>query len=237
VGPNGAEWEPHDILFAGMQIHVRYFAVVKERLRSDGETLEVPANIDVRRAVDLLAERHADLGPLRKHIQVAVNMEMVPLSQTLRDGDELALIPPVAGGARLAIIVPDRPPSLDHVVDAVRAPAIGGIVAFVGLVRASSQGRSVEKLDYEAYAAMAEKVFHEICDEIEARHVGVALAIEHRVGALRVGDVAVALAAGAPHRAEAFTAARELIDELKKRAPIWKKETGPDGTEWVGMGP
>jgi MoaE-MoaD fusion protein len=220
-----------------MQIHVRYFAVVRERLRSDGETLEVPAGADVRSAIDVLAERHADLGRLRKYLQVAVNKEMVPLTQALNDGDELALIPPVAGGVRLAVVVPDRAPSLDHVVEAVRAPSIGGVVAFVGLVRGSSQGHAVEKLEYEAYAAMAEKVFGEICGEIEARHAGVVLAIEHRVGALRVGDIAVALAAGAPHRAEAFQAARELIDELKKRAPIWKKETGPDGTEWVGMGP
>jgi molybdopterin converting factor subunit 1 len=220
-----------------MQIHVRYFAVVRERLRSDGETLEVPAGADVRSAIDVLAERHADLRRLRKYLQVAVNKEMVPLTQALNDGDELALIPPVAGGARLAVIVPDRAPSLDRVVEAVRAPSIGGVVAFVGLVRGSSQGHAVEKLEYEAYAVMAEKVFGEICAEIEARHDGVVLAIEHRVGALRVGDIAVALAAGAPHRAEAFQAARELIDELKKRAPIWKKETGPDGTEWVGMGP
>jgi MoaE-MoaD fusion protein len=220
-----------------MQIHVRYFAVVRERLRSEGETLELPAGADVQRAVDILAGRHAELGPLRRYLQVAVNQEMVPSSQSLEDGDELALIPPVAGGARLAVVVPDRAPSLDHVVEAVRAPTIGGIVAFIGLVRGDSQGHAVEKLEYEAYAAMAAKVFHEICDEIEARHSGTVLAIEHRVGALRVGEVAVALAAGAPHRAEAFTAARELIDELKKRAPIWKKETGPDGTEWVGMGP
>src|SRR5262249_34618143 len=151
--------------------------------------------------------------------------------------DELALIPPVAGGARLARVVDDRAPSLDAVVDAIRGKDIGGIVAFVGLVRSRSAGRDVEKLEYEAYAAMAEKVFHESCDEIEGRYAGVRLALEHRVGPLVVGDAAVALAAGAPHRAEAFAAARELIDELKKRAPIWKKETGPDGTEWVGMGP
>ncbi len=114
---------------------------------------------------------------------------------------------------------------------------MGGVVAFVGLVRDASQGRAVVRLEYEAYAGMAEKVFHQICDEIEARIPGVRLALEHRTGALAVGDVAVAMAAAAPHRAEAFRACQALIDELKQRAPIWKKETGPDGTRWVGMGP
>jgi len=221
-----------------MQIFVRYFAVVRERLRSDGEPLDVPESADVARALDVLLERHEALRPMRKHLQVAVNQELVPTSHRLREGDELALVPPVAGGAdRLTRVVGERAPSLDKVVAAVRGPEIGGIVAFIGLVRGRSQGRDVETLDYEAYAQMAEKVFGTICDEIEVRHPGVRLAIEHRTGHLVVGDIAVALAAGAPHRAEAFAAARELIDELKKRAPIWKKETGPDGTEWVGMGP
>ena len=220
-----------------MQIQIRYFAVVRERLRRDTETLELPSGANAGQALDRLAEKHEALAPLRRYLQIAVNQETVPPSHPLHDGDELALIPPVAGGTRLAIVVSDRAPSLDHVVEAVRAADIGGIVAFVGLVRGRSQGHSVEKLEYEAYAEMAEKVFHTICDEIEARHAGVRLAIEHRTGLLAVGDVAVALAAGAPHRGEAFAAARELIDELKHRAPIWKKETGPDGTEWVGMGP
>ena len=220
-----------------MKIQVRYFAVVRERLGRDGETIELPAGADAGHALDELAERHALLRPLLRYLQIAVNQETVAASHPLRDGDELALIPPVAGGARHAIVVGDRAPSLDNVVAAVRSSEIGGVVAFVGLVRARSQGRDVEKLEYEAYAAMAEKVFHTICDEIEARYPGTRLAVEHRTGLLEVGDVAVALAAGSPHRGEAFAAAKELIDELKKRAPIWKKETGPDGTEWVGLGP
>jgi molybdopterin synthase catalytic subunit len=220
-----------------MKIQVRYFAVVRERLGRDEETLEVAPGASVGDALALLAERHGVLAPLRKYLQVAVNQETVPADHALADGDELALIPPVAGGARLARVVGEEQPSLDRVVAGVRGPSIGGVAAFVGLVREQSQGHQVTSLEYEAYAAMAERVFNQICDEIEARYPGARLAVEHRVGRLAVGDVAVALAAGAPHRAEAFAAARELIDELKRRAPIWKKETGPDGTEWVGMGP
>jgi molybdopterin synthase catalytic subunit len=220
-----------------MRIHVRYFAVVRERLGRGDDEVELPDGADVAAALDALAARHAPLAPLRRYLQVAVNQETVVASHALRDGDELALIPPVAGGARLARIVVDRPPSVDACVDAVRGAGMGGIVTFVGLVRNVSQGRAVSRLEYEAYPEMAEKVFHAICDEIEAQIPGVRLALEHRTGVLAVGDVAVAMAAAAAHRGEAFRACQALIDELKKRAPIWKKETSPDGIHWVGMGP
>jgi MoaE-MoaD fusion protein len=220
-----------------MRIHVRYFAVVRERLGRSDEELDLPAGADVAAALDALAARHDALGPLRRYLQLAVNQETVPARHALADGDELALIPPVAGGSRLARVVADRAPSLDACIDAVRGGGMGGVVGFVGLVRDASQGRAVSRLEYEAYAEMAERVFHAICDEIEAQIPGVRLAVEHRTGVLGVGDVAVAMAAAAPHRGEAFRACQALIDELKKRAPIWKKETGPDGTSWVGMGP
>jgi MoaE-MoaD fusion protein len=221
-----------------MRVNVRYFAVVRERLKLESEVVEVADGADVRAAMEVLVGRHAALAALRPHLRVAVNQEVVAVEHELRDGDELALIPPVAGGAeRLAKVVADRAPSIDAVVAAVRGPETGGVVTFIGLVRNRSQGRDVVKLEYEAYAEMAEKVFRDLCDEIEARHPGVRLAVEHRVGALEIGDVAVAIAAAAPHRGEAFRACQEMIDELKQRAPIWKKETGPDGTHWVGMGP
>ena len=221
-----------------MRVNVRYFAVVKERLRRDTDTLELAAPIDVSGALDALVARHPELGGMRRYLQVAVNQELAAQTRELADGDELALIPPVAGGAdRLARIVADRAPSVDAVLAAVRGPQIGGVAVFVGLVRARSQGRDVTRLEYEAYAEMAEKVFRELCEEIEGRHEGARVAVEHRTGVLDIGDVAVVVAAGAPHRAEAFTACREMIDRLKEKAPIWKKETGPDGTSWVGMGP
>ena len=131
----------------------------------------------------------------------------------------------------------DRPPSLDGVCRAVAGPGLGGMVTFTGLVRDHSQGRAVVRLEYEAYVPMAEKVFGELCEEIERELPGTRLAVEHRVGTLLVGDVAVVIAAAAPHRAEAFRACQAMIDRLKERAPIWKKEIGPDGDSWVGMGP
>jgi MoaE-MoaD fusion protein len=221
-----------------MRVNVRYFAVVRERLGRETDEIDLPDKADVRAALDALARRHPGLTTLRPYLQIAVNQATVSSTHTLADGDELALIPPVAGGAdRLARVISDRKPSADAVMTAVSGPMTGGIVVFVGLVRARSQGRDVTRLEYEAYVEMAEKVFRDLCDEIEARHDGVRLAVEHRTGALAVGDVAVVIAAGAPHRSEAFVACKEMIDLLKERAPIWKKETGPDGTTWVGMGP
>jgi molybdopterin synthase catalytic subunit len=220
-------------------VHVRYFAVVRERIGREEETIEVPAGATVGSALDQLGLRHDALRALRRYLQVAVNQEMAGPERSLAEGDELALIPPVAGGAgseRHAIVV-DRPPSLDACLAAVRDARLGGVVTFTGIVRARSQGRDVERLEYEAYAGMAEKVFAEIADEIERFFAGTRVAIEHRVGKLVVGDVAVVIAVAAPHRQEAFRACHEVIDRLKARAPIWKKEIGPDGSSWVGMGP
>jgi len=222
---------------------VRYFAVLRERVRCDGEVLDLADGATVRAALDVLAARHPAVAALRGRFRAAVNQDMVGDDAPLREGDELALIPPVAGGApadaaaRLARMVHDRAPSLDIVVDAVRSPDAGAIATFTGLVRRHNQGRAVERLEYEAYDAMANKVMSELCDAIEAEMAGVRVAVEHRAGALVVGDVAVAIAASAPHRAEAFAACRAMIERLKEKAPIWKKEIGPDGAEWIGLGP
>jgi molybdopterin synthase catalytic subunit len=219
-----------------MKIQVRYFAVLRERLRSEGETLELPEGATVADALAVLAERHEPFGALRGRCQTAVNQTMVRADEELHDGDELALIPPVAGGERHARLL-DEPLSLDRVVRAVASPDAGGIVTFTGVVRRHSAGREVERLEYEAYREMAEKVMRELCDQIESEIAGARLAVEHRAGALVVGDAAVVIAASAPHRAEAFAACRALIDRLKQSVPIWKKEIGPDGAEWVGLGP
>jgi MoaE-MoaD fusion protein len=224
-----------------MRIQVRYFAVFRERLRSEGEELELPAGATIGQALDALAARHEIIDRLRGRFQVALNQEMSPLDAALADGDELALIPPVAGGAdrarpRHARMVPDRP-SLDRCTAAVVGPDMGGLVTFTGLVRRHSQGRAVERLEYEAYAEMADRVMVRLCEQIEGEIAGCRLAVEHASGVLKVGDVAVVIAAAAPHRAEAFAACRALIDRLKESVPIWKKEVGPDGSEWVGLGP
>jgi molybdopterin synthase catalytic subunit len=257
-----------------MQIQVRFFAVLRERVRRDGQALELPDGATVAAAVDALAAEHDAVGAMRGRFQTAVNHAMVPPETALADGDELALIPPVAGGTqegdgvdhpkpvpargpgeagvsdsrvdapvaggagdRVARMVHDRAPSLDVCVAAVKTPETGGIATFTGCVRRRNQGRDVERLEYEAYDEMANKVLRELCEAIEAEIPDARLAVEHRAGVLAVGDVAVVIAAAAPHRAEAFAACREMIERLKRDVPIWKKEVGPDGEEWIGQGP
>jgi molybdopterin synthase catalytic subunit len=124
--------------------------------------------------------------------------------------------------------------SVDECLSAVQSPEMGGIALFLGVVRDHNQGRDVSLLEYQAYAAMAEKELRAIADEIEREIPGARLACLHRTGALAVGDVAVICAAAAPHRGEAFSACRELIDRLKARVPIWKREHGATGPHWIG---
>jgi molybdopterin synthase catalytic subunit len=127
-----------------------------------------------------------------------------------------------------------EPLSVDECVRAVAHASAGGIDVFIGAVRDSNDGRAVTVLEYEAYLSMAEKEMARIAVEIENEIPGVRLAVLHRVGRLVVGDVAVVCAASAPHRQQAFDACRALIDRIKARVPIWKREHGPDGPYWVG---
>jgi MoaE-MoaD fusion protein len=217
-------------------VSILYFAAARERAGVAEEQLSLPAPATVRALLELLAARHVALVPLLPHLRVAVNQSFVGLDDAVPEGAEVALIPPVAGGAGVFRVV-DRPPTLDEVVAAVRDAARGGLVTFTGVVREESRGRRVLRLTYEAYVAMAERVLAGVGGEAEQRWPGVRLAIVHRVGVLVPGEVAVVIAAAAPHRSAAFEACRFAIERLKQDAPIWKRETYQDGEEWVGLGP
>jgi len=222
-----------------MKVRVLYFAVFRERLGTDAEDVELGDGAGVPALVAALEERHDVVRALRGRYRVAVNQTMAAGDEALADGDEVALIPPVAGGADAArhVLLSSAPLSLDRCIAAVAGPDAGGLVTFTGAVRATSHGERIERLEYEAYPDMAEKVMAELCAAIETELPGVRVAVEHRVGVLAIGDVAVVIAAAAPHRAEAFTACRAMIDRLKADVPIWKKEVGESGAEWVGLGP
>ena len=139
------------------------------------------------------------------------------------------------------ISVQDQPLSVDAAIAFVKHPGCGAVVVMIGCVRDHAvQGGAtiaVNKLEYEAYADMATKVIAQIADKVCARIPGVKASVQHRVGPLDVGDLAVVVAASAPHRAEAFEACSEIIDRLKEDAPIWKREHGKDGVTWVGLKP
>lgn len=128
----------------------------------------------------------------------------------------------------------ETPLSVADTAAAVSGPHVGGIDLFLGAVRDHNDGRAVTRLEYHAYVSMAEKEMRRIAEEIERELPGVKLAALHRIGSLAVGDLAVVCAAGAVHRGEAFQACRALIDRIKHRVPIWKREHGPDGPYWVG---
>lgn len=129
----------------------------------------------------------------------------------------------------------EDPPNLAQLVRAVAGPGQGGVVSFIGYVRGQTDGRTTSRLEYEAYRPMAERSLTDIIDRCEKAAPGVRVAVAHRVGTLEVGDIAVVIAASAPHRAEAFQAARTCIELIKLETTIWKKEFGPDGADWVGI--
>ena len=221
-----------------MQIRVLYFAVFRERLDREEEVLELPAAATVAVAVAALANRHPLIAQLRDRFRIAVNQDFVASdAHVLADRDELALIPPVAGGVDRHVLLTSEALSLDRCVAAVRTREMGGIVTFTGTVRIENHGATIDHLNYEAYGPMAIREMTRICTEVEAEIAGVRVAVEHRIGTLAIGDLAVVIAAAAPHRAEAFAACRAVIDRLKQSVPIWKKEFGTAGEEWIGLGP
>jgi molybdopterin synthase catalytic subunit len=136
--------------------------------------------------------------------------------------------------ARADVELSAEPLSLERVVSAVEHPGAGAVATFVGTVRNTNAGHAVTLLEYEAYASLACAEMGRILAEIAREIPGVRVAVHHRVGALEVGEAAVVCAASAPHRDEAFVACRLVIDRVKARVPIWKREHGPDGPYWVG---
>jgi molybdopterin synthase catalytic subunit len=203
-----------------MMVSVRLFAGLRERAGADVVELELPEG---GRVVDAL-ER---LGAVTNGVPVvmAVNREYAAEDTPLGPGDELALIPPVSGGSvgALHVRVTDEPLVLEPLLEHVRDPRAGAVVSFLGVTR------EVPELQYEAYAEMAEREIVKLVERAIERHGLCAAAAEHRVGVVPLSEPSVAVVASAAHRDAAFAGAREMIDEIKARVPIWKKEEG----EWV----
>ena len=162
-----------------------------------------------------------------------MNQRYAPRETALAEGDEVAVIPPVSGGA---FLLSDEPLSLDRVVEEVRDERAGAIATFTGTTRLTSRGRTVLQLDYEAYEGMAESVMAEIGEEVRRRYDLCEVAIHHRTGRVGIGETSVVIAVSAPHRADALAACQDAIDALKERVPLWKKESYEGGEEWIGHG-
>ena len=215
-----------------MRIEVIFFAAARELAGTDRGSFDlgVPTVAELARAI---AERHPALVPLMPRLRIAVNRAFVSAGHTLAQGDEVALIPPVAGGSsRFAL--KDGPLDAAEVVGEVASRERGAVVSFVGTVRDQSHGKKVVRLEYEAYREMALSRLEAIAAEAAQAHPGAKVAIHHRLGVIPVGEAAVVIAAAAPHRAEAFRACELAIERLKEDVPIWKKEIFEDGAHWVG---
>lgn len=230
-----------------LTLNVLYFALVRERAGTAREAISLAVGATVRDAIAAIVVRHPALGELVPAVRVALDGEFVGLDAPLRDGAELVLIPPVSGGADDAghapfdaVLLTDKPLDDAHLARVrafVSGPGLGGIALFLGAVRDHARGRTVTRLEYEAYPSMAERQMRAIVAAVEADHAGTRCALHHRVGALDVGEVAVIAAAASAHRAAAFDAVRELIERLKADVPIWKREIGPDGAVWISERP
>jgi molybdopterin synthase catalytic subunit/molybdopterin converting factor small subunit len=206
-------------------VNVRLFAGLRERAGWSRREIDAATVGEVWSALEL--------GDEPAGLLYAVNKEYAQHDRALAAGDEVALIPPVSGGA---FLLSDEPLSLDRVVDEVRSDEAGAIATFTGTTRIVSRGRTVTHLDYEAYEGMAEKVMAEIAEALQARYELTAVAIHHRVGRVGIGDTSVVIAVSAPHRQDALGACKDAIDELKERVPLWKKEVYAGGEEWIGRG-
>jgi molybdopterin converting factor subunit 1 len=218
-----------------MRVTLLYFAAARERAGIARESVDLRDGATAADARDAACAAHPGLRAIAERLRLAVDQEFASEEKPLRDGSEVAFIPPVSGGAG-AHRISDGPLSVDAPVEAVSGADCGAVVTFIGTVRDRNRGRAVVRLDYEAYPEMALRVFARIEEEARARWPGTRVAIHHRVGTLQPGAISVVIAAASPHRADAFSACRHAIEELKKDAPIWKREHYDDGSEWVGLG-
>jgi molybdopterin synthase catalytic subunit len=237
-----------------MRINVRLFAILRQQAGWREKTIEIASNATIEDAWQALVQLAPALAGSRDVVRFARNRVYSAADTRLEDGDELVLIPPVAGGsddALLRVAIREEPIDDDLITElraAVPSAADGAVVVFLGQTRetpgtpapgqeaaaAQHTGERVNRLEYEAFEEMALEVLRAIAAEIEQRFGVRRLAIVHRSGSVAVGEASVVIVAAAAHRAAAFDAARYAIEELKARAPIWKAEHFASGSVWLG---
>ena len=222
-----------------MRVTIKLFASLRELAgRSELDEEFAGDRVTVTDLRVRLGDSQPALRPYLESVAVAVNEEYVPdPSAQLRDGDVVALIQPVAGGSEPAphFLVTSDPLDRDALRELVRTDASGAVILFEGIVRNHHDGHGVLRLEYEAYAPMAEKQLAAVAAEVLAEYAGrevYAIAAHHRTGLLEVGDVSLLVAVSSAHRQDGFAAALRAVDRIKETVPVWKKEYGPDGATW-----
>lgn len=230
------------MLLLMMQVRVIAFGVLKDALGPEAVPMELPEGSTVADLLAQLGRIHAQVG--LRGIAVSVNAEYANGAQTLSEGDEVGLLPPVSGGlpdeqgARQVVTALTRARiDAEALAAAAKAGEDGAVAVFDGIVRNNTRGRRTLHLDYEAYEEMATKQMRELAQEAISRFAVRQVTIVHRLGRLEVGETSVLIVVASAHRAQAFDACRWLIDTLKKTVPIWKKETFADGTAWAAGEP
>jgi molybdopterin synthase catalytic subunit/molybdopterin converting factor small subunit len=208
-----------------MRVTVRLFAGLRERAGWSQK------EVDAKTVGDVWTQ--LELGDEPDGLLYAVNKEYAPRETALADGDVVALIPPVSGGA---FLLSETVVSLDNVVGEVASGEAGAIATFSGTARRHSRGRTVDYLEYEAYEGMAEGMMARLAESLKERYDIHDVAIHHRVGRVEIGQPSVVIAVSAAHRADALSACRDAIDILKVDVPLWKKEVYEGGEEWIGRG-
>jgi molybdopterin converting factor subunit 1 len=216
-----------------MEVDVRFFAIIREIVGRSAERRELSAGTTVGDVLSQLIVEHPRLERMRPVTMLMVNKAYVSPDHELRNGDELALIPPVSGGQpRFRVQSEALDPRITESL--VAHPGAGAIATFIGTVRDHGRGRAVTHLEYEAYAPAAELTMAQIGDEIRDRWGTDHVAIVHRIGSLAVGEASVVISVASPHRDAAFEACRYAIERIKEIVPIWKKEHYADGAAWLG---
>lgn len=219
-----------------MQITVHLFAGLRDVMGGDLVEEFEADTIAVTELRERLDTAHEKLRPYLSGVAIAVNEDYIlDESERLKDGDTVALIPPIAGGELPSFLVTDAVLEVRALRDLVTTRASGAVVVFEGVVRDHHEGRDVLRLEYEAYVPMAEKQLRAVAGEVQAdfanREVH-EIAIHHRIGTLEIGDTSLVVAVSAAHRKDAFDAALRAVDRVKETVPVWKKEHGTDGTHW-----
>ncbi|MEW6523500.1 MAG: molybdenum cofactor biosynthesis protein MoaE [Bacillota bacterium] len=216
-----------------MLVKVKLFAALADAAQARDLELELPPESTGRRVLDELVRLYPALEKLARRSVLAVNRAYASQDVVLHDGDEVALIPPVSGGAVARAWLTTEPLDTRQLEAVVASERAGAIVTFLGVVRGITQDRRTLYLEYEAYPEMALERLEAVRREAEDQWPGVSVAVAHRTGRLEVGEPSVIISAASPHRKAAFAAASYVIDRIKETVPIWKKEVWEDGSEWI----
>lgn len=217
-----------------VRVKLLYFAIIREMVGHAEEDRDLEAGTTLGRLFEQIAEEHPGIRRLKASTLFMVNQEYADPDREVRDGDEIAFIPPVSGGEDTRFRVTGDPIGASDVIPLVEDPGAGAVATFLGTVRDNARGRAVIALEYEAYPPAAERMLRRIGDEIQEQWGIDRCAIVHRTGYLQVGETSVAIAVASPHRGDAFDACRYAIDRIKEIVPIWKKEYYEGGETWIG---